>query len=95
MGAARIAGMQQGGLSACAKHFPGKGHAPVDAHLGLPVIGSTWQEMEAVHLKPFVKAIETGVDLVMSSHPYYPQLDPDPHKIATFSRRIIYDYLQA
>ncbi|MCL4500771.1 MAG: beta-N-acetylhexosaminidase [Deltaproteobacteria bacterium] len=94
MGAARIAGMQQGGLSACAKHFPGKGHAPVDAHLGLPVIQSTWQEMEAVHLKPFVKAIQTGVDLVMSSHPYYPKLDPDPKKIATFSRRIIFDYLR-
>jgi beta-N-acetylhexosaminidase len=94
MGAARIAAMQQGGLSACAKHFPGKGHAPVDAHLGLPVIGSTWQEMEAVHLKPFVQAMATGVDLVMSSHPYYPKLDPDPTKIATFSRRIIYDYLR-
>jgi beta-N-acetylhexosaminidase len=94
MGAARIAGMQQGGLSACAKHFPGKGHAPVDAHLGLPVITSTWQEMEAVHLKPFVAAIQTGVDLMMSSHPYYPQLDPDPKMIATFSRRIICDYLR-
>jgi beta-N-acetylhexosaminidase len=91
---ARIAGMQQGGLSACAKHFPGKGHAPVDAHLGLPVIGSTWQEMEEVHLKPFVEAIRAGVDLVMSSHPYYPRLDPEPHKIATFSRKIIYDYLR-
>ena len=54
MGAARIAAMQQGGLSACAKHFPGKGHAPVDAHLGLPVIQSTWKEMEEVHLQPFV-----------------------------------------
>ena len=94
MGAARIAGMQQGGLSACAKHFPGKGHAPVDAHLGLPVIRSTWQEMEEVHLKPFVQAIQTGVDLVMSSHPHYPKLDPDPQRIATFSRRIIYDYLR-
>jgi beta-N-acetylhexosaminidase len=94
MGAARIAAMQQGGLSACAKHFPGKGHAPVDAHLGLPVIGSTWKEMEEVHLKPFVQAIQTGVDLVMSSHPYYPKLDPDPKRIATFSRRIIYDYLR-
>ena len=94
MGAARIAAMQQGGLSACAKHFPGKGHAPVDAHLGLPVIPSTWKEMEAVHLKPFVQAIAAGVDLVMSSHPYYPQLDPDPKKIATFSRKIIYDYLR-
>jgi beta-N-acetylhexosaminidase len=94
MGAARLAAMQTGGLSACAKHFPGKGHAPVDAHLGLPVIPSTWEEMEAVHLKPFVHAIQTGVDLVMSSHPYYPKLDPDPQKIATFSRRIICDYLR-
>jgi beta-N-acetylhexosaminidase len=94
MGAARIAAMQQGGLSACAKHFPGKGHAPVDAHLGLPVINSTWQEMEEVHLQPFMTAIQTGVDLVMSSHPYYPQLDAGPQKIATFSRRIIYDYLR-
>jgi len=94
MGAARIAAMQQGGLSACAKHFPGKGHAPVDAHLGLPVIGSTWKEMEAVHLKPFVTAIQAGVDLVMSSHPYYPNLDPYPNMIATFSKKIIYDYLR-
>ena len=94
LGAARISGMQQGGLSACAKHFPGKGHAPVDAHLGLPVIQSTWQEMREVHLQPFVNAIQTGVDLLMSSHPYYPQLDPDPQKIATFSRRIIYDCLR-
>jgi beta-N-acetylhexosaminidase len=94
MGAARIAGMQRHGLSACAKHFPGKGHAPVDAHLGLPVIASTWPEMEAVHLKPFVQAIQTGVDLVMSSHPYYPNLDPGPRQIATFSRRIIHDCLR-
>ena len=94
LGAVRISGMQQGGLSACAKHFPGKGHAPVDAHLGLPVIQSTWQEMREVHLKPFVSAIETGVDLLMSSHPHYPRLDPDPHNIATFSRRIIYDCLR-
>ena len=94
MGAARIAAMQQGGLSACAKHFPGKGHAPVDAHLGLPVIGSSWKEMEEVHLQPFVTAIQTGVDLVMSSHPYYPKLDPYPQMIATFSRKIIYDYLR-
>jgi len=94
MGTARLAAMQHGGLSACAKHFPGKGHAPVDAHLGLPVIPSTWQEMEEVHLKPFFKAIETGVDLVMSSHPYYPNLDAGEIRIATFSRPIIYDYLR-
>jgi beta-N-acetylhexosaminidase len=94
MGTARLTAMQQFGLSACAKHFPGKGHAPVDAHLGLPVITSTWQEMEAVHLLPFRQAIAAGVDLVMSSHPYYPNLDPSANMIATFSRRIIHDYLR-
>src|SRR5262249_61002148 len=41
-GSARIAGLQSAGISACAKHFPGKGHAPADAHLGLPVIDSDW-----------------------------------------------------
>jgi beta-N-acetylhexosaminidase len=94
MGAARIRAMQKEKLSACAKHFPGKGHAPVDAHLGLPVIPSTWKEMEEAHLRPFMQAIGAGVDLVMSSHPYYPNLDPGPQRIATFSRRIIYDYLR-
>src|SRR5213596_1054740 len=49
-GAARITGLQSAGVSACGKHFPGKGHAPVDAHLGLPVIESGWGEMQAVHL---------------------------------------------
>ncbi len=94
LGVARLQAMQAGGLSACAKHFPGKGHAPVDAHLGLPVIPSTWEEMTAVHLRPFMAAIQAGVDMVMSSHPYYPNLDPGPKQIATFSRRLIHDCLR-
>src|SRR5713101_3808514 len=40
-GVARIRGMASSGLSACAKHFPGKGHSPLDAHLKLPTIDST------------------------------------------------------
>ncbi len=94
MGAARIAAMQRHGLSACAKHFPGKGHAPVDAHLGPAGHPLHWEEMRQVHLKPFMAAIQAGVDLVMSSHPYYPRLDPDPQRIATFSRRIIHACLR-
>jgi beta-N-acetylhexosaminidase len=93
-GSARIAGLQSAGISACAKHFPGKGHAPVDAHLGLPVIDSDWSEMHAVHLLPFMAAIETGVDCLMTSHPLYPKLDPAPQMPATFSRLIVHDYLR-
>jgi beta-N-acetylhexosaminidase len=93
-GAARIRGMQSAGLSACAKHFPGKGHAPVDAHLGLPAIDSDWADMRAVHLKPFHAAIEAGVDCLMTSHPLYPRLDPTPDTPATFSRLIVEEYLR-
>src|SRR5713226_7631982 len=67
-GVARIRGLQAAGISACAKHFPGKGHAPVDAHLGLPVIDSDWSEMHATHLPPFLAAMEAGVDAIMTSH---------------------------
>ena len=94
LGAARIRGMQSRGLSACAKHFPGKGHSPLDAHLRLPTIPSTWAEMKRAHLPPFLAAIEAGVDAVMTSHPLYPALDPAPLTPATFSKRIVKDYLR-
>lgn len=94
LGAARIRAMQAGGLSACAKHFPGKGHSPLDAHLALPTILSTWEEMERLHLVPFRAAIEAGVDVIMTSHPVYPNLDPTPRLPTTFSRRIVREYLR-
>jgi beta-N-acetylhexosaminidase len=81
-------------VSACAKHFPGKGHAPVDAHLGLPVIDSDWGDMHAVHLVPFLAAMEAGVDCIMTSHPLYPKLDPAEAMPATFSKLIVEDYLR-
>ncbi|HEV8475215.1 MAG TPA: glycoside hydrolase family 3 N-terminal domain-containing protein, partial [Methylomirabilota bacterium] len=46
-GVARLRGMAKAGLSACPKHFPGKGHSPLDAHLRLPTIDSDWDEMHA------------------------------------------------
>jgi len=92
-GVARLRGMTKGGLSACPKHFPGKGHSPLDAHLKLPTIMSDWDEMRTVHLVPFVEAIAAGVDCVMTSHPVYPKLDPSAVP-ATFSPRIVEDHLR-
>jgi beta-N-acetylhexosaminidase len=92
-GVARIRGMAKGGVSACAKHFPGKGHSPLDAHLRLPTIESSPEEMRAIHLPPFVEAIAAGIESLMTSHPVYPQLDPSGVP-ATFSRRIVGDWLR-
>ncbi len=92
-GVARIRGMAKGGLSACAKHFPGKGHSPLDAHLRLPTIDSTPEEMRSTHLPPFVEAIAAGIESLMTSHPVYPRLDPSGVP-ATFSRRIVGDWLR-
>lgn len=93
LGCARIKAMQANRLSACAKHFPGQGHSSLDAHLGLPVLATSWDEMKQIHIKPFTKAIEIGVDTVMSSHPIYPNLDPAGVP-ATFSKRLIGNYLR-
>jgi beta-N-acetylhexosaminidase len=92
-GVARIRGMAQSGLSACPKHFPGKGHSPLDAHLKLPTIDSTEADMRATHLPPFVEAMAAGVAAVMTSHPVYPKLDPSGVP-ATFSRRLVGDWLR-
>jgi beta-N-acetylhexosaminidase len=92
-GAARIKGMQRAGLSVCPKHFPGKGHSPLDAHLKLPTIDSTWEDMHATHLPPFFAAIAEGAECIMTSHPVYPNLDPSGVP-ATFSRLIVEDYLR-
>lgn len=92
-GGARISGMARGGVAACPKHFPGKGHSPLDAHLRLPRIDSTWDEMHATHLPPFLDAVAAGVECVMTSHPVYPNLDASGVP-ATFSRLIVEDYLR-
>lgn len=77
-----IQGMQEGGVAATAKHFPGHGDTTVDSHLGLPVIGDDLTRLEAVHLPPFAAAVAAGVDAVMTAHILFPGLagsvlDPD------------------
>ncbi len=94
MGAARLSAMQVEGLSAVAKHFPGLGPASLDPHLKLPSIAVTWEELESVHLTPFYRAMRTAVHGIMTSHPLYPNLDSTPQTPATFSKKIVKEFLR-
>jgi len=89
MAVARIQGLQQNGVAACAKHFPGLGAVPKDPHTYLPTVELEWEAMRTVHLAPFRAAITAGVASLMSSHVCYPRLEGQPGMPATFSPRLI------
>jgi beta-N-acetylhexosaminidase len=91
LGAAFARGSQDHGVWACAKHFPGKGAAAVDAHVQLPTIKLPKAAFTRTHVAPFKAAIEAGVSCVMTSHVRYPALDS---KIATFSKKITKNILR-
>ncbi len=94
MGAARIRGLQGGGVAACAKHFPGLGAVPKDPHTQLPMVRLSGRAMRQVHLAPFVEAIRAGVAAIMSSHVCYPQFERASAEPATFSSWLIRDLLR-
>jgi len=75
LGAAMIRGLQEKGVVACAKHFPGHGDTDVDSHLDLPSVEHPRSRLEDVELRPFRKAIEAGVATVMASHLLVREID--------------------
>jgi beta-N-acetylhexosaminidase len=77
MGAAMIRGLQEGGLAACAKHFPGHGDTSLDSHHDLPVVEHSRRRLEDVELRPFRRAVEAGVAMVMSCHVLVRELDAE------------------
>jgi len=92
LGGAVIESLQENGIMAVAKHFPGLGRAPLDPHLELPSIEVGMEEMEAVNLPPFGEAIKRKVSSVMTSHAIYPTLDPEWP--ATLSSAVLDDLLR-
>lgn len=85
---AAVRGLQDAGVSATAKHFPGHGDTNADSHTSLPVITHSRRQWETIDAPPFLAAIEAGVDAIMSAHLSFPALDPsgDP---ATFSHTVL------
>lgn len=87
--AAQVRGLQEHGMLATAKHFPGHGDTGTDSHLALPVIGSSWARLDSVELVPFRAAIAAGVDVVMSAHIALPGIDPGEVRPGTVAPNIL------
>ncbi|WP_227356382.1 beta-N-acetylhexosaminidase [Haladaptatus salinisoli] len=89
LGAAFAAGLQNGGVVACGKHFPGHGDTAVDSHLDLPVVDHDRERLDRVELRPFRRAVDAGIDAVMTTHVAFPAVAEDAERPATLSRRVV------
>jgi beta-N-acetylhexosaminidase len=93
LGAAMIQGMQENGVLATAKHFPGLGEAKVDSHDELPIVDLPSRRLQSMELVPFRSAVEAGVGFVMTAHCSYPAFDRASAP-ATLSKPILDDLLR-
>jgi len=87
MGRALITGMQEIGVIATAKHFPGHGDTSTDSHFGVPVVTKSLTDLLATDLLPFQEAINGGVEAVLTGHLLFPALDAE--NVATVSPIIL------
>jgi beta-glucosidase-like glycosyl hydrolase/CubicO group peptidase (beta-lactamase class C family) len=80
-----VAGAREAGLLTAAKHFPGHGDTRQDSHLELPAVGANRARLDSVELVPFRRAVEAGVDGLLTAHIRFPAIPGQEAVPATFS----------
>src|SRR4029077_17408972 len=75
--AAAVAGLQDAGVAACTKHFPGHGRTGTDTHEAIATIEGGLADLRLVDLPPFEAAIRAGTVAIMPSHLRVPELTGD------------------
>lgn len=75
LGVAYVRGLQDNGMVATGKHFPGHGDTGVNSHLALPVVNASRARLDTVELVPFRAAVAAGVGAIMTFHGAMPALD--------------------
>ena len=91
---AAMNGLEENGVTACVKHFPGLGDAAEDTHNGLVVIDKSLDELKQAELLPFISAIENGANMIMVGHVSLPQIIGD-NTPATMSKEVISELLRS
>jgi beta-N-acetylhexosaminidase len=87
-----ITELQDAGVAACGKHFPGHGDTSVDSHHDLPLVEHPPDRLRAIEFRPFEAAIAAHVASIITAHVLVPSLDAD--RPATLSRHIVTDILR-
>lgn len=75
LGTQVINGIQQNNVAAAAKHFPGHGDTSTDSHTSLPSVDKSLDQLEKCEFLPFKAAIDNGVDVIMTAHIQFPQVE--------------------
>jgi beta-glucosidase-like glycosyl hydrolase/CubicO group peptidase (beta-lactamase class C family) len=91
---AYMQGLQDNGIIATAKHFPGHGDTDTDSHYALPVIKHSRERLDSIELYPFRMLIERGIDAVMIAHLLVTSLDSTPNTPTTLSKKVVTDLLK-
>ncbi|MEM7158496.1 MAG: beta-N-acetylhexosaminidase [Myxococcota bacterium] len=92
-----IEALQQAGVAACAKHFPGHGDTDLDSHLQLPRLAHDLDRLRAIELPPFAAAAKAGVASIMTAHVVFEAIDRkrpatiSPEVMALLREEIGYD----
>lgn len=84
LAAALVTGLQEGGMPAVGKHFPGHGYAEADSHTAMPIDERSYDEIEARDLVPFRRLVAAGLRGIMPAHVLYPNVDEQPAGYSKF-----------
>src|SRR5688572_8182921 len=93
-GIAFAQGLQENGVLAFGKHFPGHGDTNVDSHVDLPLVPHDRARLDEVELLPFRAAVQSDFAGIMSAHVTFPAIDPNPGMPATLSRPVLTSLLR-
>lgn len=88
-----VTALEEVGVTACMKHFPGQGDADGDTHEGLAASDRTLEEIKETELKPFAAGMEAGAQMIMVGHFTVPAIDED-NTPASLSKKVITDLLR-